>query len=90
LVEIYACKTWFTIQGGGGRKKITQYLRKSFAQNKRTCVTLRTQNGKIEGRQIAEFERLYNRQNIRMILKTKRLKWVGYVWWGDGIEYEIS
>jgi len=74
-IVMYACETWSTTQGD--EEKLLTFKRKVL----RTIHgPVRNQNGEYERRKNDELERLYNKSNIGLFLKAKRLEWAGHVW----------
>ncbi|VVC26229.1 Hypothetical protein CINCED_3A021923 [Cinara cedri] len=73
-----ACETWSTAQGD--KEKLLTFERKVL---RKIHGPVRLQNGEYEGRKNKDLEILFNKPNIRLFLKAKRLEWAGHVWRAD-------
>jgi len=74
-IVMYACETWSTTQGG--EVKLLTFERKVL---RKIYGPVRNQIGEYERRKNDELGRLYNKPNICLFLKAKRLEWAGHVW----------
>jgi hypothetical protein len=74
-IVMYACETWFTTQGD--EEKLLTFERKVLWK---IYEPVRNQIGEYERRKNDELGRLYNKPNICLFLKAKRLEWAGHVW----------
>jgi len=75
-IVMYACETGSTTQGD--EEKLLTFERKVL---RKIYGPVRNQNGEYERRKNDELGRLYNKPNIRLFIKAKRLEWAGHVWW---------
>ncbi|KAL4141519.1 hypothetical protein QTP88_004148 [Uroleucon formosanum] len=73
-IVMYACETWSTTQGN--EEKLLTFERKVL---RKIYGPVRNQIGKYERRKNDELGRLYNKPNICLFLKAKRLEWAGHV-----------
>jgi len=73
-IVMYACETWSTTQGDEG--KLFTFERKVL---RKIHGPIRNQNWEYERRKNDELKRLYNKPNIGLFLKVKRLEWAGHV-----------
>lgn len=76
---MYACETGSTTQGD--KEKLLSFVRKIL---RKFHDPGQNQNGKYERRKNADLEQLYNKPNIRMCLKAKRVECADHVWRADG------
>jgi len=74
-IVMYACETWSTTQGD--EEKLLTFERKVL---RKIYGPIRNQNREYGRRKNDELERLYNKPNIGLFLKAKRLEWAGHVW----------
>jgi len=74
-IVMYACETWSTTQGD--EEKLLTFEKKVL---RKIYGPVRNQIGEYERRKNDELGRLYNKPNICLFLKAKRLEWAGHVW----------
>lgn len=73
---MYACG--YMVHNAEIRRQTTYIRKGNSTEHLRTPVRL--QNGECGRRKNEDLEILFNKPNIRLFLKAKRLEWDGYVW----------